>query len=296
MRPKQHSEFTIHLDFNKESKNPERVFQSMSNLTLAMKHLDSLLATSINENIQSHITLSDIRGGSIFSRFQPLLQNIDDEDLRNLDYKRIIGNFLVLGKHKILRKINEDNKLGSINDVSKIVVLIENLKAELDIHNSLNSKLISHSNLLVVLQEISNSLVCLEPDDTVELISSDLKTPFNKNFILTDENIESLLTNKSDVKRTRLMLKVKKPDYLGKSKWVFKSHFGPMDIKIEDHIWLHKFQTAEEVILPGDSVQALIETTIAYDHQGNELNVNHSLIEVLDIVKGHPETQLELPI
>jgi len=288
-------DFSIRLNFSPESERPERVFQSMTSLTLAMKHLDTLLANSINAHIDSHILLSEIQGGSIISKFKSILRKVDDEDLRNLNIKRILGKFLVDAKHKILSETNQLQKIKTDKDISNIISLVENLKKEFEIYNSLNSRPISHKNLLKILQEISNSLSVLELDDTVTIESKEKKTPFNRNFILTDEDIESILTAKSETKRTTLQLKVKKPDYLGKSKWVCKSRYGQMEIKIMDNPWLKDFQNTKEVLLPGDSIRAIIETSVQYDHQGNELNITHYLIEVLEIIRGHPEIQMQLP-
>ncbi len=62
-----------------------------------------------------------------------------------------------------------------------------------------------------------------------------------------------------------------------------------------DNPWLKDFQNTKEVLLPGDSIRAIIETSVQYDHQGNELNITHYLIEVLEIIRGHPEIQMQLP-
>lgn len=295
MSSSSNNDFSIHLDFSKNSKRPERVYQSMTNLTLAMKRLDSLLADSVSKQIKTHIVLNEIQGGSVVSSFKAIIKNIDDEDLRNMDAKRIFGKFLVIGKHKLLNQTNEIGKLRSIKDVTKIIQLIEELKNELNIFNSLNSRPISHQQVLSILQDISNAISILELEDTVEITGEGRTTPFNRKFILTDEDVESILTEKSETKRTTLPLKIKKPDYLGKSKWVFKSQHGQMEVKILDMDWLESFQKAKEVLLPGDSIKATIETVIAYDHQGAELSVNHSLIEVLDIIKGHNSIQMKLP-
>ncbi len=289
-------DFQIHLEFQKDSRRPERVFQSMSNLTLALKHFDILLAGSINREIQSHILLSDIKGGSIRSFFSSILKNIDDDDLRNINLHRIIGKFLVMGKHKVLNETNRLEKIESINDVTALIKIVENLKQEYEIYNSIRAKPISHRELLKILQEISNSIQYLDNKDSIVIIGEGQTTPFNKNFIITEEDIDTILTKKSDTVRDTISLMVKKPDYLGSSKWLCRSTEGQMmEIKILDKEWLGDFQKAQKILLPGDSIQAIVETRIDYDYQGNELNLDHSLIEVLDIIKGVHPIQLKLP-
>jgi len=268
----------------------------MSNLTLALKHFDILLAKSIDQDIQSHILLNDIQGGSIRSYFSSAIKNIDDDDLRNLNIKRIFGKFLVMGKHRVFGETNKLEKISSIEDITSLIKIIEDLKCEYEIHNSLKAKPINHKELLVVLQEISHSIKYLDNKDKVEIIGKGETTPFNKKFTLTDEDIDTVLTKKSDLVIATLSLKIKKPDYLGSSKWLCKALNGPMmEVKILNKKWLESFQKAEIVLLPGDSIKAIIETQIDYDFQGNELNINHFLVEVIDIIKGVNAIQLQLP-
>lgn len=51
---------------------------------------------------------------------------------------------------------------------------------------------------------------------------------------------------------------IKKPDYLGRSKWVFKYNGHSIEAKFEGEKWLQKFQNNEETLNPGDSLRVMM--------------------------------------
>jgi hypothetical protein len=82
---------------------------------------------------------------------------------------------------------------------------------------------------------------------------------FNLQFKIVPELIEDLLTKERLEACMQMILKVKKPDYLGESKWEFKHENKTIPMKILDIDWLKAFQNREIDIRPGDSIRAEVQ-------------------------------------
>lgn len=102
-------EYVLKIDFEKNSENPERIFLSLYELIYAFRELDKTLIESFSVNIEPVLVLQDIQPDSIKTILCSLLKNIDDEALMNLDWKKIIGNFLVKAKHAVIKFFEESS-------------------------------------------------------------------------------------------------------------------------------------------------------------------------------------------
>ena len=81
-----------------------------------------------------------------------------------------------------------------------------------------------------------------------------------------------------------LILKVKKPDYLGDSMWEFRFGDKNIDVKLLDKEWLIKFQSREVAINPGDSVKAMITITHTYDSENNLVDTTYEINKILEVI------------
>jgi hypothetical protein len=67
-----------------------------------------------------------------------------------------------------------------------------------------------------------------------------------------------------------MILVVKKPDYLGDSKWDLRHGKRPKSARIEDNAWLKRFQSREVDVRPGDALRCEVQIEHLYGHD-NEL-------------------------
>ncbi len=68
------------------------------------------------------------------------------------------------------------------------------------------------------------------------------KTDFNLSLHIAPETIEDLITSESIQSLSEMILKVKKPDFLGTSQWEFRHDNRTIIAKILDDDWLKRFQ------------------------------------------------------
>ncbi len=70
------------------------------------------------------------------------------------------------------------------------------------------------------------------------------------------EDIEALAIARTiEQPSAEMILAVKKPDYLGTSKWDLRHGKRTIQAKIEDEDWLRRFQNRQEDVRPGDALR-----------------------------------------
>ena len=80
-----------------------------------------------------------------------------------------------------------------------------------------------------------------------------------------------------------MILKVKKPDYLGDSKWLFKHGNGTISAKITDQQWLNDFQNRKIDVRPQDSLVCVVKIIVKYDYNYEVISTTHEVTEVTKI-------------
>jgi len=82
---------------------------------------------------------------------------------------------------------------------------------------------------------------------------------------------------------------VKKPDYLGNSKWEFRhTDAGTIEAKMLDADWLERFRAGEVLLYPGDALRVTLRTELPRGFDGVELKPQYSVLRVHDVLRlGH---------
>ena len=115
--------------------------------------------------------------------------------------------------------------------------------------------------LLEGMQGISHSLSHLSDNDEVKyIIPNEPESKFNLTFNIAPESIEDLLAKEILTADNEMILKVKKPDYLGESMWDMRHGNNIIQVRISDSDWLNKFQNRQVDIRPGDEVDPILRT------------------------------------
>ena len=98
--------------------------------------------------------------------------------------------------------------------------------------------------------------------------------------------MKEVLTREVVEQRTSSILKVKKPDYLGKSKWLMKFQGHNIDVSVTAEKWLNKFQNKEATLLPGDSIRGTLLQEISYGHDMEVLSISYFLESVDEVIEA----------
>ncbi|MFZ1289420.1 MAG: hypothetical protein WAR79_04990 [Melioribacteraceae bacterium] len=279
-------DFCLRIDFEKRSKNPSRVFTSMANYIECFKEIDDIMSKTIDSKISSVLLLEDIESGSLKSFFRNVLTSVDDNALKSGDWKKLVGGYLVKVKYKILEFLEDKNQIESREEIEGLQNEIHLLAEETNVRALPGYAKIPMENLLYGIRRISTSSRILTKKDKVEFITPYNVVKINKEFIYDSDLVEELLTRETISNISEMILKVKKPDYLGESMWDFKHGDRALQAKFTNIEWLKEFQSRKFDIRPGDSIRAKVETQIKYGFTDEIIATHYFISDVLEIIKG----------
>ena len=281
----------IELNYEPGTPDPGRIFRSMAGLIDAFSRVDRHLARSVAVSIEPQVVLERVEAGSIRSILRTLLIQVDDDALRNLDWKPLIGQYLVQAKHAILRKLDGRPRITSRAEVIELQQELVEL-APREIH-MLPPAPISTEDLLWDIEAISSAVAELNQTDSAKFISRFDETRIETRLRITADDIEFLLTKETASTTSEQLLLIKKPDYLGNSMWEFRLGDRPIEAKMLDRDWLERFHRQEIPLRPGDALRAVVKIETAEGFEGHAVATHYYVMTVLQVVSVPPYRQTD---
>ena len=101
---------------------------------------------------------------------------------------------------------------------------------------------------------------------------------------MSAEAVEDLLTKETISTPQVMILKVRKPDYLGESMWEFRFQNRNLPAKILDTQWLKRFQQRQVDVRPGDAIRADVLVDVKYGFEGDVISIHHSIVKIHEII------------
>ena len=285
--------FGLKIDFEKGSESPERVFTAMTELITATRNTDRTLIQGVSGDIKTILLLEDIEIGSVTAILRTILKATDDNALKDGDWKKILGNYLLCAKYAILRNFPEKNEgitkqsIGAIQET--IIHAAEQTgAAALPFYHppSIPEIIDSISNYQQAVQHLGERETASILDQNGERISIPKIADYSR------ETAIAALREKEFSNELQAMLGVKKPDYLGRSRWSFVYDGKTIEAPILHETWLARFQNREIDVRPGDALRVIIRVTVTYGSGSNVLNTRHEVLEVIEVDRSQPEPRL----
>ena len=138
-------------------------------------------------------------------------------------------------------------------------------------------------------QKVKDDLV---EGDAAAIITGDDRHDMNLKIRWDIDTIEKLAIRETEVASAASMVFiVKKPDYLGESRWDLRHGKRSVSAKIEDVKWLAKFQGRKLDVRPGDALRCKARIEMAYGFDNELIAEQYFIEEVLAIVENayqHP--------
>jgi hypothetical protein len=287
-------DFCLKIAFEKGQKDPNRVFKTLVGLIEAFTFFDSVLIGAIDTNIEPLLLLEDVETGSLKVWLRYALENLPDDALNNLEWKQVVGQYLVKGKYKMIDFLNKANKITKAADVdelqSSLLTLAQDTNAKWIPHYQKASK----KGLLQSVQKITTALIPLNQGDTMSLITTDAELKFDISVAIAPDAMDDLLTTRSIKSQNTMILKVKRPDYLGLAQWEFRHGKQSISAKIIHTDWLLGFQKRQTDVRPGDSLIAKVNISLNYSSDNELVSTGYEVAEVIAIETEDTPEQLQL--
>lgn len=287
-------DFAIEIDFQKGTESPSRVFKAMTALIETFEQLDATLARSVNVELKPVLLLEDIETGSLRAWLKSKITEVPDDVLATGDWKRVVGMYLVKAKRSV---VNWTEGKTSITDRREVIDLEQRLVALAEETQLNHMQAYAPPDMREVLdgvQKVQLALSNLRPGDTAKFQSKEGDVGFNMDFHVAPETLEALLTARTIENRAELLLKVKKPDYLGESQWELRHGSRTITARIEDRPWLDKFQARQAHVRPGDALRARVRVEVSYGHDGELVGEHYFVEEVFEVIEPRPGETLPL--
>jgi hypothetical protein len=291
--------FCITIDYKNHVENPSALFKSMSSIIDALKFTDETLISSFNMSIEHLFVLDSVEKGSIKVFLKHLLQNIPDSALEELDVKKIIGHFLVLGKKKILEKMEKEDTLRKLDSIEELQIELYEEAEKTNILPFKNYNTIDTQKLLTSMYNIS--IAANQMPEEVEVYyeifspSSVNRNRYivNRNFSIPEKLLEpdiSYLGESTCV----MIIKIKQPDYVSNAMWEFKHEGTSIDAKFEDIQWLYDFQNRKIDVRPKDSLKVNMKIISFLDESKTEIKKKYYILKVLEVIQFNQMDQLSI--
>jgi len=278
-------EFGIEIKFDHHTNNPARIFRAMSSLIDVVQEIDRELVRAIDGRIEPVLILEDVRPGSLRTWLSSELRRIDDSDIEKLDWRAILGKYLVRAKWVIVRFLEGRVTLASREELREVERDLFNLASQTQLLQIPAYNPIPVRRLVNCYERVSASLALLADHDAVVFLANSETIAVNPKFSISSSAAEEILTEETINNEAELILKVKKPDYLGASMWEFRHEDRSLQVKISDSEWLNAFQGRHKTVRPGDSLRARVLSSVAYDENHEVLTIHYEIIKVIDVLE-----------
>lgn len=278
------ADFALYIDFARGKGDPGRVFRAADKAIRAFSQLDRAFCTSIDSKIETVMVLEDIEAGSLKIWLQNILNSTDDQALKDLDWRPAVGKYLVRAKYAFLRWANKDSD-GSLTELGKE---IRQIAQETDVRHLPDYAPPSAPELIAATSILDDARGTLIDGDSMKYIAegeTDLDFDLSVRWDL--DELESF-----SVKETTLLenipmnLIVKKPDYLGTSKWDLRWGKKPIAAKIEHSEWLTRFQNRQIDIRPGDALKCIVSIEHRYGFDNELIGEYYTISEVQEVLEN----------
>ena len=279
------ADFMFTIDFRRGQGSPSRVFSATHEFINLCESLDRALVRCIDTNIQPVMVLEDVEAQSLKTFLRSVLTTTDDQALRHLDWKPLVGKFLVDAKYCILRWIDEGDSRKSIADISQEV---EKMADAADVLHLPHYEPLGYTALLDAATSSQNVKDLLAEGDVAYMEKTDgSRHDMNLSVRWDADAIEEFATARTEIASAPMVLIVKKPDYLGESQWELRHGKSAIFAKIEDAEWLSGFQRRTVSLLPGDALRCIVRIENAYGIDNELIATHYYVVSVTEVIPGY---------
>lgn len=259
-----------------------RVFLATHEFIKACQRLDEDLVDAIDTNIETVMVLEDIEASSLKTWLRNVLVATDDAALKDIDWRKQVGKYLVRAKYAVIRWIDNDTTPRSLPALAHE---IQQIAQETDVRHLPDYRAPSPDALLTAVRDFQSVKALLAPGDKASIETADSSLEMNLTIKIDVADIEALAVKETiEFPPSTMILAVKKPDYLGESKWELRHGKKSIAAKIDDAEWLARFQSRGVDVRPGDALKCLVKIENLYGHDNELISERYTVVRVLEVL------------
>jgi hypothetical protein len=286
------SDFGVTIDFAKGKSDPVKVFDALAQMLEGLRTFDDAIIGSIDPHLETTMVLQEVEANSITAWVRNRLRQVDDDALKEFDWKQQVGAYAVKAKYIALDYLdkkaaeNENARLEQLRDDLMKIAQDASLR-----HPPLPAT-IDLKALATPLDQIQDAKKLLSKRDRVIVKSEGRHHELN--LEVTKRPSDFIPTEKIESEASGTMpmtLLVRRPDYLGDTMWEFRHGRDAVNARIMDEEWLERFRSGAEVIVPGCALDCLVSYSYGYNASGELKTAKHDVVSVRKIINGSGSVQ-----
>jgi len=286
--PPPDADFCVTIDFKKGQGNPRRVFDAASMLIAGFEQIDDLAADTIDSRIEPLLVLEDIEIGSIKIWMKNVLKAIDDQALKELDWKPALGKYLVDAKYAAMTWLDsgEDDNPPAIGKLSDE---LHKIARETDLRHLPDYPPVHEGRLLTALDRLQDAKKQLIRGDKM-IIETDGRK-YEVDLTRTWSPTASITPDAARETHSEgeMILTVRKPDMIGDTQWQFRHGKNNVSAPIIDQEWLEEYHAGNIDLRPGDALRSTVRFSYEYDGKGKLTGQHIEVEKVLEVIKSDGE-------
>lgn len=268
--------------------SPARVFAIASELVAAFESFDRTILRSVDSGIETTFILEDVQRSSLKVVLKNLLTMADDDAIKSLDWKPIVGNFLLRAKYAALRWCDQDPEVGGAPSLSDLTEEVERLARETDVRHLPDYAPVNRSRMTQSLEGFQRAKRHFRSNEqlTVTLGRDEYEVQTNRTW--SPSEFEEIVGEQELENEVDLVLVIRKVDFLGKSKWHFKHGKRTIEVHVRDVEWLDEFHGGMYALKPGDALKVRVRFIYKYGSNGELLDEDVEILKVFSVVSALP--------
>lgn len=276
------TEFSICIDYVRGQGEPERVFSAMHDMIWAMRDIDAAICGTLAIAIEPLLVLDEIETGSIKCFLKTVLKPLDEEALRDGEFKKVFGRYILNAKLAFLEWAEKDEEKKSIIDIQSRIMAEAH---KTGIHKIPSYSRPDYERIMAALRHINDAKARLLPQEKIAYADKDDKRcALDVTHQISQEGLTQIITNKTLQSRSEMIVIVKRPDYLGQSKWDLRYGKKAIAAKIEHQEWLDGFQQRRFDVRPGDALRCDMVIEIGYGFDNEPVSETYTVMKVIEVL------------
>ncbi|MDP2354486.1 MAG: hypothetical protein Q8M31_00260 [Beijerinckiaceae bacterium] len=264
-----------------------RIFEIAADLIRAFEEFDDVVIASVDSSIRTSLILDDVEKSSLKVFLRNLLRAVDDQAIKELDWKPAVGKYLVEAKYAAIRWLDSDPTHQKLN-VRDLTAELRDLAAKTEARHLPDYPPVNAARLAQPLDKIQRAKAKFKEGErlTITLDATEFQVDLRQTWSPLDyvpDDTEQQLSNTVD-----MVLIIRKPDFLGKSQWQFRHGRSDIYARITDETWLSEFQSGIHTIKPGDGLRTTVKFDYRYAKDGTLTEQKTEIVRVYSIIPASP--------
>lgn len=285
-------EYEIKLDFEPGNNNPENLYKAMISAFKYLQESDDILSRTLSKENKVTMSLMSIKEGSLRNFIRTRTECPEQElQTNDQDLEQRVKKYFMEGKKAITQGLLAMDQITDEKQLQNIITSIKQAAIDANVISEPFYTLPSVEeikDLAIVAEESANSLDSNSKITYIEEGQKPIELP--KKLSVSKELLSDVDERKTVNSERMIVLKVKKPDFLGDSRWEMKHGSHRIVCKITDDKWIDKFKNKEVLVFPGDSLECRVILIEEYNVKGDLIKTEYIIMEVINVIQGTEES------